>query len=137
MSPPVTLLGPKQADLAPKSSNPSQCVTRSGDGLVTDLQRRKVYKYKGKTLSYMYMSLCHAHTRAMRVCTRKGVVGRISGDGLLCDTVRAQIANREQISLDDFELAGDMLFKVQSHSHTHSSRRVKRCHQVPLPHHRR
>jgi hypothetical protein len=99
MSPPVTFLSPKQADLAPKSSNPSPCVTRCGDGLVTDLQRRKVHTYRGKTLFSMYLSPCHAHTRAMCVCTRKGAVGRISGDGSLCDTLLAQILNRGQIFL--------------------------------------
>ena len=49
------------------------------DVFVTDLERRKVNKYKEKLSLYLYMSLCLSHPRAMPayVCAR----GAVNRDG--------------------------------------------------------
>jgi hypothetical protein len=58
----------------PKQSNPSQCVTMRGDGLVTDFLRVKTPKYKEKISLFINTSPCHPHTRAMRIRTYEGAV---------------------------------------------------------------
>lgn len=58
----------------PELSNPSQCVTMCGDGLVTDFLRVKTPRYKEKLSLFINTSPRQPHTRAMRIRTYEGAV---------------------------------------------------------------
>lgn len=81
-SPPVTHLSQIKFSRFTKRSNPGPSVTKAGDGLVTHFREGKDSKYKENSLFHMYMSPCHACTRAMRVRTHEGCMTD-HGDALL------------------------------------------------------
>ncbi len=71
-SPPVTHSQQYCLPRFANQSNPGPSVTQTGDGLVTHFCEGKDCKYKENSLFHMYMSPCHACTRAMRVRTHEG-----------------------------------------------------------------
>lgn len=71
---PVTVLDVPTCLNCANEPNPSQSVTLSGDGFVTDFEGLKPHKYREKLSLYVNTSRSHAYPRAMRAPAYEGGV---------------------------------------------------------------
>ena len=99
-SPGMTHLCPSLPLKSLKMSNMRLNVAQIRDGLVTDFHGAKVHKYKKKLSIYMYLSPCHAHTRAMCLRTHEGCKPDLSAVSSKCHFSAPTIATRLRQEID-------------------------------------